>query len=115
VYHGDTVPTEVKSERLARALGLQKRLAERRNRALLGRRESVLIESENSREPGTWLGRLRNNKSIVLVSSGPLGPGDFVEAEITACRGASLLGTVTGERPRERALAPLPLTLEVAS
>jgi tRNA-2-methylthio-N6-dimethylallyladenosine synthase len=113
--HGDTVPEPVKSERLERALTLQKRLAERRNRALLGRRESVLIESANARDPGTWLGRLRSNKSIVLVSERPLRPGDFAVAEITACRGAGLLGAVTGEEPRERAAAPLPDPEEVAS
>jgi len=110
----DSVPEAVKSERLDRVLTLQKRLAERRNRALLGRRESVLIESENSRDAGTWLGRLRNNKSVVLVSDAPLRPGDFAVAELTACRGAGLLGVVTGEAPREIAAAPLSLPEEVA-
>ncbi len=110
----DSVPESVKQERLERALTLQKRLAERRNRALLGRRESALIESENTREAGTWLGRLRNNKSVVLVSDKPRSRGEFVVAEISACRGAGLLGVVTDEAPRETAAAPLWIPEEVA-
>jgi tRNA-2-methylthio-N6-dimethylallyladenosine synthase len=110
--HGDTVPEALKAERLDRALALQKQLAERRNRALLGRRESALIEGENAREQGSWIGRLRSNKTVSLVSARPLTPGEFVMVEISACRGAGLLGVVLDEPSPERAFAPADLVAE---
>lgn len=110
----DDVPEEVKADRLARALALQKRLAERRNRALLGRRVSLLVEGRNTRGPGAWIGRLRNNKTVAFDSATPLAPGDFVVVEITACRGAGLLGAATGELALEAAAAPLSPALEAA-
>jgi tRNA-2-methylthio-N6-dimethylallyladenosine synthase len=103
VDQGDTVPEEVKAERLERALALQKRLSERRSRALVGGRQSALVEGLSDRGPGGRLGRLRNNKSVSLVASRPLAPGEFVTVEITATRGAGLLGVVLDEPPAERA------------
>ncbi len=114
IDHGDTVPEPVKAERLERALSLQKRLAERRNRRLLGRRFSVLIEGVNERGPGEWLGRMRTNKSVSLSSDRPLAAGEFAVAEIVACRGAGLVGTVVDEAPRECAHAPLAAPVEVS-
>jgi tRNA-2-methylthio-N6-dimethylallyladenosine synthase len=115
IDHGDTVPETVKSERLERALALQKSLAARRNARLLGRRFSVLVEGENERVAGEWLGRLRNNKTVSLVTGRPLAPGDFAVVEIDALRGAGLAGTVVEESPRERAAAPLASSLEVTA
>ncbi len=114
VDHGDTVPEELKSERLERALSLQKRLSEERSRALVGTRHSALVEGANERGSGGWLGRLRNNKAVSLVAARPLEPGEFVTVEIAATRGAGLVGAVLDEPSRERAPVSLNRFAEVA-
>jgi tRNA-2-methylthio-N6-dimethylallyladenosine synthase len=114
VDHGDTVPEAVKAERLERALALQRSLSERRSRALVGRRLPALVEGPNDRGPGSWLGRLRNNKAVSLLTERRLEPGDLVTVEISAARGAGLLATVLDEPSTERAAFPLQRTEEVA-
>jgi tRNA-2-methylthio-N6-dimethylallyladenosine synthase len=64
----DDVPEEVKQERLERVIGLQTRLTQRSNEAMVDSTCEVLISERGNRGPDQWVGRTRGNKSVVIES-----------------------------------------------
>lgn len=98
----DDVPDAVKTARVVRLNAIQKAISLRRNRAYVGRRLEVLLESVSRKSAGDLLGRDDGNHGVV-VPRGRLGPGDCVQVEIHAASAHTLLG-----RPVAAAAAPAP-------
>lgn len=76
----DDVPLTVKKERLQAVLGLQRRISEERNRALIGRAVEILVEGIG--EDGRAYGRTRQNRVAWLEIKA--APGETVTAQVTA-------------------------------
>jgi tRNA-2-methylthio-N6-dimethylallyladenosine synthase len=104
----DDVPDPVKNARLNRLLAHQTRIAEERYRSRIGRRMTVLVESEArnqnlargvdgrvslSEGARVWTGRSECNRVVNLVDdSGRTLTGRFVDVTITAATSLSLQG-----------------------
>jgi tRNA-2-methylthio-N6-dimethylallyladenosine synthase len=87
----DQVPEDVKSRRFDELMRLQKGITERKNQALKGTTQEVLVEGPSSRELGKLTGRTRTNKIVNFF--GPLRlVGHAVPIEITSCGLYSLDG-----------------------
>jgi ribosomal protein S12 methylthiotransferase len=85
--HGleDPIPAEVKAERIARVMELQRSISARRNESLIGRRERVFVESEAN---GEYICRSYRDApevdgEVYVTSPVRLLPGEFVDVEIT--------------------------------
>jgi ribosomal protein S12 methylthiotransferase len=107
---GDPIPREVKEERIARIMEAQRAISARKNEALVGRRERVLIESEQS---GEYIARSFRDApevdgEVYVTSREPLTIGDFVEVEYTDSSDYDLFAeVVASSAPAERALPTL--------
>lgn len=78
----DDVAAEIKKERLDRLQSLLKSWSWRRNRALIGSRQKVLVEAINGQ---TYYGRTGGNKAVDFPGKG-ICVGDIVDVDV---RGAS--------------------------
>ena len=85
----DAIPDTEKSRRLALLQEKQRRIQLRRNAALIGREEEVLVEGRREKS-GQWIGRTTQNR--VLNFSDP-------EADLTDLRGSYCRVRVTGSGP----------------
>lgn len=90
------VPDDVKTERIHRLIELQKQISLRRNQALIGSVEEVLVDSLG-KNPGTLAGRTRSNKLVVFKDEGQK-IGDLVSVRISTAFTWSLSGD-TIEKP----------------
>jgi tRNA-2-methylthio-N6-dimethylallyladenosine synthase len=93
----DSVPVDIKQERLAQ---LQNKLAEQalhHRRRIVGTRQLVLVEGEARREAAQLCGRTENNHTANFASDDKSLIGQFVEVEISATRANSLLGRLPEE------------------
>jgi len=77
--YADSIPAEVKSERLHRVEELQERIAGAINAGYEGRTEKVLFQGMRR---GRWYGRTRTDKLVFVESEQPL-VGQLVEVRIT--------------------------------
>ena len=87
----DNVPEEVKIERLNRMIALQNELSLTSNRADIGKRFVVLVESPSKRDAEEYFGRTTQNK-VVIFPRGNARPGDLVEVEVEEASSATLRG-----------------------
>ncbi len=87
----DTVPEEVKQERLERMIALQKSHTLARNRAHIGETQVVLVEKDSRKSAAQHQGRTRSNK-IVIFDKSDEQPGDLVEIRIEDASGVTLFG-----------------------
>ncbi|MBN1870487.1 MAG: tRNA (N6-isopentenyl adenosine(37)-C2)-methylthiotransferase MiaB [Candidatus Omnitrophica bacterium] len=79
----DDVPGEKKTERIVRLNQLQKEISRRKNRALIGSVQEVLIESASTTgSPGSYYGRSDGNKTVI-VAPGDYAVGDLIQATVT--------------------------------
>ena len=85
----DAIPDAEKSHRLALLQEKQRRIQLRRNSALIGREEEVLVEGRRERS-GQWIGRTTQNR--VLNFSAP-------RADLSELRGSYCRVRVTGSGP----------------
>lgn len=85
----DAIPDAEKSRRLALLQEKQRRIQLRRNAALIGREEEVLVEARRERS-GQWIGRTTQNR--VLNFSDP-------QADLSELRGSYCRVRVTGSGP----------------
>ncbi|MCM1377251.1 MAG: 30S ribosomal protein S12 methylthiotransferase RimO [Clostridium sp.] len=89
----DTIPEEVKQQRLDKLMQLQARIAEEKNEEMVGRRIKVLVER---REGEVVIGRSQWDSPEVdpevIVSGSDVEPGEFIDVEITGYMGYDLLG-----------------------
>lgn len=82
---GDPISREVKEERIARIMEAQRAISARKNEALIGTRERVLVESEQG---GEYICRSHRDApevdgEVYVTSATPLTIGEFVEVEYT--------------------------------
>jgi tRNA-2-methylthio-N6-dimethylallyladenosine synthase len=83
---GDTVPDEVKLERLSRVIELQRRIGHTRKEARLGSREKVLVEGVSKKNAGELLARTERDEMVVFP--GPVSLiGGFRTVELSALSG----------------------------
>lgn len=90
------LPEEVKVERLREINALVERCARDRNARYAGRREEVLAEGINPKDPSQLMGRTRTNRLTFFSAESSNGhrfkPGDLVTVRIDAVRSFSLSG-----------------------
>jgi tRNA-2-methylthio-N6-dimethylallyladenosine synthase len=86
---------EIKSERLYEILALQDTITEKKNRALEGSIQEVLVEGPSENRNGNLTGRTRTNK-IVDIRAEYIMKGALVDVEITKGRKHSLEGKLAG-------------------
>ena len=107
----DKIPEKEKNRRLNRLLDLQKDISEKKNRALVGRTVTVLVEGPSKRtaagesigtsEMVQWTGRTTTNKVVnfMLPERYPSGegikPGDLIRVSIEGGFAHSLSGRAT--------------------
>jgi tRNA-2-methylthio-N6-dimethylallyladenosine synthase len=96
----DQLPEAVKVERLQELNALVERVAAERSARYLGRREQVLAEGVNPRDPSQLMGRTRTNRLTFFPADPgdgrPFAPGDLVDVEIETVRPFSLSGRPLG-------------------
>ncbi|HSQ42858.1 MAG TPA: tRNA (N6-isopentenyl adenosine(37)-C2)-methylthiotransferase MiaB [Fibrobacteraceae bacterium] len=88
----ETLTEMEKGERLQEAIDLQNGITLARNRLMLGRTETILVEGPSRRDPLEFIGKTSSFKKVVLVSPKTLQPGDLVEALLNDLRGWTLRG-----------------------
>jgi tRNA-2-methylthio-N6-dimethylallyladenosine synthase len=86
----EQVPEEVKRERIQRLVELVQAHAERRNAALVGTTQEVLIEGPSRTDPSVLRGRTRTNKAVNFTGSGQ--PGSLADVLITGSTSQTLAG-----------------------
>ncbi len=89
----DAIPLEEKQRRLEHLLTLQKRITDEENRARVGQTVEVLVEGEARTGSDRYLGKTRDNKTV-LFSAGPQMTGTFVHVAIEKAGVAGLFGRV---------------------
>jgi tRNA-2-methylthio-N6-dimethylallyladenosine synthase len=99
----DQLPEAVKVERLQELNALVERVAAERSARYLGRREQVLAEGVNPRDPGQLMGRTRTNRLTFFAADPgdgrPYAPGDLVDVLVETVRPFSLSGRPLGREP----------------
>lgn len=94
----DDVPNEVKLERLQTLIELQKKIAQKKNKNLIGKTEEVLIDGKSKRDKASWKGKGRSNKTVII----PTGEndnnllGEIVKVKITGADSFTLFGEIEG-------------------
>ncbi len=96
---GDPLPEEVKEERRAEILALQREITARRNARLVGRRLKVLVDGGAEEFPAVPKGRAylhapEVDGCVYLETERELKAGDFVEVEITQSADYDVAGRV---------------------
>ncbi len=86
----DDVPPQVKAERLTALIELQRRITAKRNQALVGTTQEVLVE-KRGKLPGQLYGRTRTNKPVVFpAQKGAMGK--TLKLKIIKAKGWTLFG-----------------------
>lgn len=86
------LPEQVKEDRLARVLALQKTLGARKNKKYIGTIQEILLDG-CSKKGGTLSGRTRSNKTV-NVEAPAARIGSFLRVRITSAGESSLGGQV---------------------
>ncbi len=90
----DDVPEDKKTRRIIKLNEIQREISLKRNRALIGSQQEVLIEQESTpKSASSYQGRTDGNK-IVIFPQGPYQNGDRVRVNITEASYNSLKGFV---------------------
>lgn len=96
---GDTVPEEVKADRLQKLIDLQERISYENNQNRIGTTEFVLIEGDAPRGDGFLRGKTDSNIFCVFPGEPGMKPGDLVRVRITGATGHTLKAEVLKEEP----------------
>ncbi len=86
----DTVPEDVKIDRLNRMIEVQNELSSVANRNQIGTEADVLVEGVSKRSKNDMVGRTSQNRSVVFAR-GTAKVGDVVRVRITGSSSATLL------------------------
>jgi tRNA-2-methylthio-N6-dimethylallyladenosine synthase len=105
----DTVPAEVKKERVMRLQELQYNIAREINAALVGKREEILVEGPSKTNPDYLSGRTRSNKIVIFPGASDL-IGHLTEIDITSSNTFTLFGL-----PASSAIGHSPATARLIS
>ena len=95
----DNVPHEEKIARLEELNRLQKKISLKKNRALVGRIEEVLVEGPNRKRPGQYIGRTETNKIVVFRPGREESKRGIVKLLITDASAHTLFGREPDEVP----------------
>jgi ribosomal protein S12 methylthiotransferase len=92
------VPEETIQRRYNELMEIQQAIAHENNRALLGKKLTVLVEGV-SRESdlllqGRWYGQAQEIDGVVLINDGDASPGQYVEVEISEALPYDLVGGI---------------------
>lgn len=87
----DDVSKEVKKERLARVQRVQNEISLKKNRAMIGRVEEILVEGPSKLRQDQITGRTRTNKIVNVVGPRRLS-GSLSRVRLTGASANSLLG-----------------------
>ena len=87
----DTVPEDIKRERIGRLLSMQDGISEQINQRLVGTTVPVFIETGNATRCERYSGRTKNGK-LVHFCADEVPRGDFVDVRITSAEPYSLFG-----------------------
>lgn len=93
---GDPIPKGVKEERNQILLDILGRSSLKRNEALVGTVEEVLIEGPAKRGEGMFMGRTRGHRKVILPASERL-IGELVPAKIQSATASTLMGELVLE------------------
>ncbi|MCR8845533.1 tRNA (N6-isopentenyl adenosine(37)-C2)-methylthiotransferase MiaB [Paenibacillus sp. SC116] len=93
----DSVPMEVKKERLQRLNALMKDYSRKGNEKLLGETVEVLVESESKNNELILSGRTRTNRLVHFTGSKEL-IGQFVHVEVTDIKSFYIKGELVTEK-----------------
>ncbi|MCA9730855.1 MAG: tRNA (N6-isopentenyl adenosine(37)-C2)-methylthiotransferase MiaB [Deferribacteres bacterium] len=102
----DDVPEHAKTERIVRLNELQRRISNEINQTEIGKKATVLIESQSKKDANQWLGRTDQNKGVVF-SAEAKKPGDFVDVEIIRATTNTLIGEMIPQKKRSLNLLSL--------
>ena len=105
------VPKALVQERFDRLIAVQERWSLKRNEAVLGRREAVLVEGSSKKDPARVTGRTRTNK-LVHFDDDSADAGSFRTVEITSASPHHLEGSLVPGAGRDAARS---LTLPMAA
>jgi len=107
----DQVPEDVKRERHARIMELQRDISAELSQGMIGRRVEVLVEGRAEETEHLLAGRHAQQApeidGLTYVNEGVAYPGELVTVEITDAHEYDLVGRVVGRDPA-RAARPLP-------
>ncbi len=95
---GDTVPEEVKTERMVRLVDQQRKISYERNQLHLGETFEILVEGE-AKHKGQLMGRNDGNKIVVFPDNGSR-PGDFIKVKVEEVTPNTLIGTALSNSHR---------------
>ncbi len=86
------IDDEIKSGRLYEILDIQNKITDKKNKALEGKTQNILIEGLSEKSLSKLTGRTRSNKIFIAPLRHGLKPGDLVSGLITKANRHSLFG-----------------------
>jgi tRNA-2-methylthio-N6-dimethylallyladenosine synthase len=89
----DSVPEEVKTERLNEIIELQRSISFRKNQSEVGRTATILVEGESRKSSKDFCGRTDTNKMVVFPRNGE-AVGSYVDVRVERANAATLFGNV---------------------
>ena len=87
----NTIPEDVKTERMRRLLDLQTEIADKLNAECLGKTYRVICQGNSKNNPDMFEGRTEGNK-ILLFASETAREGDYVNVKVTETHAYALYG-----------------------
>ncbi len=89
----DDVPDEIKSNRVARLVELQREVSRKKNEDLVGQTLRVMVEGNAKKSQDQWMGRTDTNITVVWQKDGSeTQPGDIIPIAATGATAATLIG-----------------------
>lgn len=88
---------EEKKQRHTRLTEIQNSITLERNRMMLGRTETLLVERASSRDETEMMGKTDNFKKVIFKPNGNIKPGDYVRCKIDDIRGWTLRGSLISD------------------
>ncbi len=89
----DQLPQEVKEERNQILLADLERRSQKRNQALIGTEQQILIEGVSPRNPERWSGRTDGNRTVIFLPETGDKPGEFKTVTIAKASSMSLFAS----------------------
>lgn len=92
--YADDVPAQVKTERVARLIDLQKDISSKLNHRLIGKKVDVLIEGHAKKSRDQWMGHTESNVTVVWNKPDSIAqPGNLVPVAVAEASASTLFGT----------------------
>jgi tRNA-2-methylthio-N6-dimethylallyladenosine synthase len=89
----DDVPEQVKSERVARLIDLQRSITFKKNAERVGQIFEVLVERDATKSSAQWMGRTDGNLTIVWDKvNAETRPGQLRSVRVSQASAATLYG-----------------------